>query len=1053
MIVLALPLGRAGAERPGRLTDTPKIVDPDFGPWYGLQVLPYDTETGQHTLPQDAGAEGIQRWPCVGTWHIIGPFALPDRDADTPPDPEVSLDLAATYPVRTDRLKGKTYGGPQILEWKATGASRPFGYIVPPNWASNNRVASGCSRAITDRHSGLEYSSFYACTKVVSPRDLKLWTGVGVQQHGQIWLNGDVLWTGPTEVDEEASQHVALLRIPFRKGVNHVLIRVDVGFASPSMWIRICTRGRPRDAAAVKTHLAAVRAARQKIGPLAVSGYRGNFTGNFPKATPPVAWHYRRKINVLWHTPLRYWSNSSPALAGDRLFVGLEPHWLVCLSKLDGKILWEHPVTALDLIESDEERRQGWRLHDAWWKAREERDAVPNYVMPPDKWLRHSWYWSDGTGIWAPRGKATDKGPARKKVARAETAERVFIGFMRNHSYVRSLQGYWRDYDGYAFATPITDGRHVWWKNGMGSAACFDMDGNLKWHVRAYCGGAGSRTVPSPILMDGKLIIKSVNYIRSTGPPRKGHFVRKASGIRLAAYDSLTGETEWETRDLPTFGWNWNANTPAPVKLTNGKEFMNVLVTAGGAIIRVDDGKVLAYNIGADSTDASVLPLGDIVVFPRPHLVAYRLIMVNRDVVGFKRLWSHQLGPNGIGHHGCIADREHGLLYHETGFSHYFRRWSAQTENGPGEDRIWCIVKDLLTGAEVKQADMHRKGGNYWGLSSLSKDYVWMLGGDGIFRKGIKPPSHLTVMTRGRSPIVVARNAIERTYGGPVFDGDRVYIRGYRGVTCIGYTGQEGRRYEARIVAGNILDLVHSDMPADTPAIVPAGMKERQLDEPLRPPVSNVEHNRSPHSWLFAGPFPIESADTVLQSFGGPAAHLKIGDPAGPDGATKPFVLMNQANVKAPGIVNWEHEPANMTLLNKHRRIFMLHKVLHGRTSAVCYLYTELKSNRAQVLRWEQTTAGVRGWIGGKPLKHGDRAAFGEGRYAMLLEVKAPEIPEDGLFLAPRFRRSDDAVQERGEWLAFVRRHRKYLDNVLRLAPTSPEARRAQRALASTSSP
>ena len=1087
---------KAGTDRPEWQTDGRVVSDPDFGPWYGLQVLPYDAKTGRHTIPENAGGEGLQKWPCVGTWRIIGPLRLPRWDVDTPLMPEMPFDFAAKYPVQKDKLKRQSYKGPRLLEWKETGASRPFGYIVPPNWASNNRVAAGCSRAITDRHSGMEYSSFYAYTEIISPRNMELWTGLGVQQRAKIWLNEEFFWAGPTEVDESASQHVFLLKIPFRKGVNRLMMRVDVDYASPSVWMRICTHGKPRDAKTIEAQSAAVAAARKKISPPNVSGYRGDYTGNFPDATPPVAWHYRKKINVLWHTPLRYWSNASVALAEDRLFTGIEPHWLACLSKTDGRVLWEHPVTTLDLIEDEEARQEGWRLYNAWWKAREERDAIPNYIMPPEKWLRHSWYWSDGTGIWAP-GKKVDeregaspelvalfdkrdelekapdpnevqeeltkvlkeieelktkaagdnKNSPQAKAARVGTAERAFIGFMRKHSYASGLEGYWQDYDGYAFATPTTDGKHVWWKNGMGSLACFDMDGNLKWHIKAYCGGSGSRVVSSPVLVDGKVIVKSVNYLKIIGNPWEGNFMRKGAGIRLSAYDALTGETLWEAKNLPTYGWNWNANTPAPVTLTNGKDFMKVLVTAGGAIVRVADGKVLAYNIGADSTDASVLPLGDIVIFPRPHMVAYRLIMVSRDVVGFKRIWSHQLGSHGIGYHGCIADPEYGLLYHETGFGHYYRRWSSQTESGPGEDRIWCIVKDLFAGREVKQVDMHRKGGNYWSLNSVSRDYVWMLGGDGIFRGGIKPPSHLTVMTRGCDPIVVARNAVERTYGGPTFEGDRMYIRGYRGVTCVGYTGDEGRRYEARITAESVLDLVHPDPPRNTPPLVPATVKARNLDRSVYPPVSRVEHNRSPHSWLFAGPFPITSADAVLKSFGGPAARLKVGDKARQNGTAKQFVLMNQANVKAPGIVNWEHEPANMTLQNKHRRIFVLHKILHGKAGTVSYLYAELKSDKRQTMRWEQTTPGVRAWISGKEIKHGDRIDFAEGLYTILLQVKAAEIPEAGLFLAPRFRRSEDAAKERTEWMSFVKKYRSYLDNVVKLAPDSPEARRARIAL------
>lgn len=68
-------------------------------------------------------------------------------------------------------------------------------------------------------------------------------------------------------------------------------------------------------------------------------GWRGDGTGRFPRATPVVEWS--AQTNVVWKTALPTWSNASPILVGERIFVCAEPASLLCLNKADGKILWQ----------------------------------------------------------------------------------------------------------------------------------------------------------------------------------------------------------------------------------------------------------------------------------------------------------------------------------------------------------------------------------------------------------------------------------------------------------------------------------------------------------------------------------------------------------------------------------------------------------------------------------------------------------------------------------------------------------------------------------------
>ncbi len=67
-------------------------------------------------------------------------------------------------------------------------------------------------------------------------------------------------------------------------------------------------------------------------------GWRGDGLGRYPYATPPIEWSNEK--NVAWAADLPSWSNGTPVVVGDRIFVCSEPFDLICLSKKDGEILW-----------------------------------------------------------------------------------------------------------------------------------------------------------------------------------------------------------------------------------------------------------------------------------------------------------------------------------------------------------------------------------------------------------------------------------------------------------------------------------------------------------------------------------------------------------------------------------------------------------------------------------------------------------------------------------------------------------------------------------------
>lgn len=1022
--------------------------DPDFGPWFGEDTLGV-RDDGTHLLPAEAGGPGAQRWAGLTRWRLLGP-AVPVRWAwHTPTMPDLISEPTSRYAVETGRLReGGSYNGDATMGWLTARGSGAFSDVAPPNWSSANRVYRQCPPPFGHiyRYSGLEYSACYATAEVEAERACELWVAVGLNQRGKLWLNERLFWAGPADPDNAQAQSVALLRVPFVQGVNRLLLRVDVNFSSPSFWMRVCTQGAPRDAATVKAD-ADARAKATATLPRATTGssWRGDGTSVYPTARPPLAWNYKTKLNTPWWTTLPYWGNATPAIAGDRIFVTVEPHWLYCLRKSDGQILWKRAVTALDLLPADK-RQAGWKLYDAWEKARRERDAIPQSVLTPDKWLRYEWYWAEGTGIWAGKDEderkgaspevialldkrdALEKSPdpevvadelsrvleqikalkakagdpqaqeAQAKVSALSTATSAFIGFMRAHSHVRGQDGYWYDYDGWAFASAVTDGAHVWWKSGMEAVACFDMDGNEVWKIDNEGGAAGSPTITSPLLVDGKLVMMLPDWSKNRG----------RNGWRMTALDAKTGKLAWETRDIEAGGWG--AGTPAALRLTNGRESMAVIVTTAGQLLRADDGKLLRADLGARDGDTSPLVVrGDTVIFNRPNLCAVRLIMLDRDHVGAKLLWARTAGPHGIDYGGVVSDGE--LLYYVGG---------GDRDTGASERWNTLNVFDVATGALVNRLPILRKGGNTYSPSAVVGDYVYLTSGDQIFSSGgPKAPSDLVVVTRGRHPIVVAQNAIDRLYGAPAVDGDRIYLRGYLGVTCIGYTGAEGKQSEAAIVARTVRDGQFAGRPVggapvEAPVTPEPGLQKQGYGGGN--PWSTLTPGRAPHTWAIAGPAPLARADALRASV--LATRVTNGATVNDGVAVHLWTPLAQDALKLPGAKPWVLNPHGFTFIDRMRRVIDLGTVLQGKAGTVVYLCAEVFSEHEQTVRFELDTPNASAWLAGQPLTHGDRAHLGKGYAQLIIEVRVAAIPPDGLTLSPRFWSSEDPAAELAAWEA-----------------------------------
>ncbi|MCY3020822.1 MAG: PQQ-binding-like beta-propeller repeat protein [Planctomycetota bacterium] len=90
--------------------------------------------------------------------------------------------------------------------------------------------------------------------------------------------------------------------------------------------------------------------------PAAPCGFRGDGSGRYPDATPPIEWDGETKKNILWSVKVGPNPFSSPAVAGGKVFVISKPAQLVCVDAEAGKVLWEKSNTFADLPTPTQEK-------------------------------------------------------------------------------------------------------------------------------------------------------------------------------------------------------------------------------------------------------------------------------------------------------------------------------------------------------------------------------------------------------------------------------------------------------------------------------------------------------------------------------------------------------------------------------------------------------------------------------------------------------------------------------------------------------------------------
>ncbi len=318
-----------------------------------------------------------------------------------------------------------------------------------------------------------------------------------------------------------------------------------------------------------------------------ITGWRGDATGIYPEARPPVTW--AKDSNVVWKTKLPARSNASPLILGDRVFACAEPATLVCASLKGGAILWTRPNTYPDVLAPAEIETMN--------ADRSKADAIRAGIKPLRDELK-----SVGNAL----KQTPDNADLKAKAAELKTRLGELEGELKQHMAFSEPATH--EVNGFASPTPVTDGKAVFVVFGNGVVACYEADGTRRWARLLEKPSNEWGHSASPVVVEGRLIV----HIR-----------------KVTALDPANGTTLWQTDSAPA----WGSEVQARIGDTA------VIVTPGGDIIRTADGRKLAAKVSNLTYCAPVVKDG-VVYFIQHGGKAVRLPATAGDTVQPEILWT-----------------------------------------------------------------------------------------------------------------------------------------------------------------------------------------------------------------------------------------------------------------------------------------------------------------------------------------------------------------------------------------------------------------------------
>jgi outer membrane protein assembly factor BamB len=448
--------------------------------------------------------------------------------------------------------------------------------------------------------------------------------------------------------------------------------------------------------------------------------------------------------NIAWIAPLPGGTGGfygggtgcgSPIIVKDRIYLLSEPHDLVCLDKASGKVLWVRTNSYFD-------------------SATDKDKKVPAYASA------------------APVARKLDElnatltaGPLQK----AALEEKVKL---EGELFAKMQEVDGEVYKkpempdvGFSGLSPASDGKFIYLWLGTGVTACYDLDGKRQWirvdNLPAVEHGFSS----SPLLVDGKVVV----------------FMRD-----LLAFEAATGRLAWRVPLVSHEGANPEGYFHgSPVRVIAGG--VPLIALGNGTILRVSDGKILFTHpaMGKQAISSPVVE-GD------------RLLLTSTWNM---QLYIHTL-PAAAGDPLKVSTQ--AVPVDTPGFPRYYLPWYIASPVVYEGLAYLLNNAGVLTVVDVKEAKVlyqkmldldHFQTNNEGpargiGVSpTLAGKHLYLFGNNG----------GAVVLEPGRAFKQVAKNKIEniasighwgerqeRFVSTPVFDGNRLYVRGEGHLYAIG---------------------------------------------------------------------------------------------------------------------------------------------------------------------------------------------------------------------------------------------------------------------------
>ena len=324
-------------------------------------------------------------------------------------------------------------------------------------------------------------------------------------------------------------------------------------------------------------------------------GFRTDGTGRYPDADPPIVWGVDK--NVVWHIPLTQ-SNAIPVILGDKLLTCAEPCVLLCVNKVDGKILWKSESTYQEVPLTDQEKSQYEVEKQKNAELGKRQSALDKERSVLQKALK------DGT---APKEEVDKKLDGLKIQSDEIRKLRDELTIYNRYTEPGKGAGGFHSTGGYSSPTPVTDGKRIYVIFGNGLAAAYDLDGKRLWLKLVELPTAAYGHGASPVLVKDKLLV---------------HF------SNLVALNSKDGSEAWRVKIPPNHGTGMHARIGD----------VDVLIHPQGYVIRIDDGSIVTKGLGSTGPNSPLVQDGK-VFFVAGQVRGYEL-PVSLDAAGkWTPLW------------------------------------------------------------------------------------------------------------------------------------------------------------------------------------------------------------------------------------------------------------------------------------------------------------------------------------------------------------------------------------------------------------------------------